>query len=138
MAVLLVDRLTKDRIDDVVAYAASSPLHVQSLTEIFKTDPTALQSLMATYTVKIPVGYQATYTQEIHPNSKRFHHISVSVDRPKKLPSHEAVWAICQEFKIISTDVPFNKFAEQISHLDIETVNSELQAVNIWVEIKTS
>lgn len=133
MAMLVIDDNVRKKIDDIVGYAAADPLKLEPMVAIAKENPESLRNFMATYTIKIPLGYQATYTQEIQRNGRKYHHISISVDRPGKLPSREALHMICEEFKMVPANLSFDQFSQRINHLEIETITETFKAVNIWM-----
>ena len=69
---------------------------------IAQTDIDAYRDMMETLSIDLPVGFHVTYTHERQPNAptptKLCHHISISVERPKKMPLPEAVEMILLEF----------------------------------------
>lgn len=82
-------------------------LNVMPLAEVeaLSSSPLEVQRCAAAgnrlQTIKLPVGYNATYTHETQPEAI-CRHLSVSVDRRGKLPSIEAVQAIMLLFHFVN------------------------------------
>ena len=96
MAVLMVGEAEKQQIKNLIAFAALHPYSTEQLKKIIAGELKAPGD-SALNNISLPVGFNVTYTVEEQPFGKA-RHISVSVDRPGKLPAPEAVDMILEEF----------------------------------------
>jgi hypothetical protein len=96
----------------------------------------AYRDMMATLTLELPVDYRVTYTHEQQPHAGLCHHISISVNRPKKMPHPEAVGMILSEFGMRPLDdTPNGVWIEDINPLT-KAINV-VQPVNVAADAKT-
>lgn len=97
-AALIIGATQRKQIAELRVLAAAN---VQDPTQVINTarrDIKAYRDMMNALTVEIPLGYFVTYTHELQPHHGLCHHISISVDRPRKMPSVEAVEMLLEEF----------------------------------------
>lgn len=98
MAALVIGETQRKQIADLVAVATANPLDARRVKAAADRDLVAYRDMMATLTLELPIGFLVTYTHEQQPQAGLCHHISISVRRPKKMPSPEAVQVILMEF----------------------------------------
>jgi hypothetical protein len=99
MRTLIIGAEEKTAIARVIEFARANPIDARTAMAEAARDEAAWRDKMMRYAVKIPIGFRVCYSHEIQPKGI-FRHISISVDRPKKMPSEHAVALICDEFGI--------------------------------------
>lgn len=118
MPALIIGPTEETAIAELIAVAAATPLDVHGIMAAAGRDQAAFRDAMRTSTIFLPVGYAVTYTQEVQPNAPPpgvCHHISISVDRPGKLPSPEAVEVILDAFRMRPLKDAHGVWVEDIS-----------------------
>lgn len=102
MSALVIGEAQRRQIAELRAFAAANPMDAMASDMIAQTDIDAYRDMMETLSIDLPVGFHVTYTHERQPNAptptKLCHHISISVEQPKKMPLPEAVEMILLEF----------------------------------------
>lgn len=120
---LIIGPTEKAKIKEAVAWAEEHPVPWTRLEGLALSDPSSVVSLddrpagfrasLSSFFVELPIGYLAAYSIEEQP-AGNFRHLSVSVDRPGKLPSPEAVETIAKAFGFTSAlDVPGRTWIEE-------------------------
>lgn len=129
MSALMIGAAERAAIAELVAVASAEP-PFDAKAVIAMTDSQsgvdAIRDYMLTHSLLLPIGFRATYSREIQPNAPPpglCHHLSVSVDRPGKLPSPEAVKMILQEFGMGALD--------EADALWIEEIGPGERAINV-------
>jgi hypothetical protein len=98
MAALLIGEPERQKIAELIAVAAAGVMSPQRALDAANEDLAGYRDMMGRMlSIELPVGYYVTYSHERQP-SGLCHHISVSVDRPGKMPSVEAVNMILEAF----------------------------------------
>jgi hypothetical protein len=112
MRPLIITNDTLTKIKDAVRYAEANPIPWEALRggvlgeevkELKLADRKPGFERPPSQHVLIPMGYRAAFSVEEQP-AGWFHHLSVSVDRPGKLPSVEAVKMIAEGYGIKNWD----------------------------------
>ena len=122
MSALIIGEKQRSAITEMRAFAAADPLDPASVMRTAEKDMGALRGFMGTLSIELPVGYFVTYSHERQPFGLA-QHISVSVNRPHKAPSVEAVEMILEEFGM-------QPLRGSVS-VWIEEVNRTTKAINI-------
>lgn len=99
MPALIIGGEERLAISQLQLLAAATPFDPQQVIAAAARDIQAVRDLMNGYTIKLPVGFNVTYSHENQPPGL-CHHISISVDRRNKLPSPEAVEMILEAFEM--------------------------------------
>jgi hypothetical protein len=126
---LIIGEAERKQIADLRALAAANPQDVVQVQTAANRDIAAFREMMETLSLQLPVGYRIAYSHEMQPKAGLCHHISISVARPKKMPSQEAVEMILQEFGM--------RPMSQSNKLWIEDVDHVTKAINI-VQVASS
>jgi hypothetical protein len=102
MTVLIIGEDERALIAELRAVVeAREPMTAADLLAVAAADIEAFRDAMNMQSVDIPIGYVATYSIEVQPNAPPpgiCRHISISVDRPGKLPHPAAVDMILEAF----------------------------------------
>jgi len=120
---LIIGEVQRQQIAALRALAAANPQNVAQVQTAANRDLGAFRDMMQTLSLHLPVGYHIAYSHEMQPQAGLCHHISISVDRPKKMPSQEAVDMILQEFGM--------KPVRESNSMWIEEINPVTHAINI-------
>ena len=84
--------------------AVAEPIDMPAVIELIRTREGLARHLarMADFTIDLPSIYRATFTIEAGHPAGLCRHLSVSIKRHGRMPSHEAVWMIAEElgFKV--------------------------------------
>jgi hypothetical protein len=97
MSVLAIGATERARIAELLALAAANPVDPATAQATADKDIASYRKFMESMTVVLPVGYYVTYSHE-RQSFGLARHISISMDRPSKMPSIPAVEMILQEF----------------------------------------
>lgn len=120
MAALIIGPDERAAIAELVAVAsAEPPFDPKAVMAMADTEAgvDAIRDYMLTHSLLLPIGYRVTYSREVQPKAPPpglCHHLSISVDRPGKLPSPEAVEMILQEFGMGTLDEADAMWVEDI------------------------
>jgi len=121
MSVLIIDESTKTRAAEVLQWADKHPFTIDDLLDMVNgQSPIAGQR--PPHIMEIPIGYRAVFSIE----QQRGHlikHLSVSVNRPGKLPNEAAIRQIMELFQMAKLED---------CDIRIEGQPGELQSVNVW------
>lgn len=104
MAVLFIGDEQRHQIDELRAFAASTPFDAVALNATSAADMDAFRDMMRQYSMVIPTGNLVFYSHELQPcdgHLVRCHHISISVDRPNMMPSPFVVKEILECFEML-------------------------------------
>jgi hypothetical protein len=93
-----------------------------------KADPAKVRQDNRPLTIRLPRGFEVTYTHERQPGGLLFHHLSVSVDQTSRMPSPEAVDMIMEAFGLEPA-----KFAEALKPR-AEAPGKMRSATMVWTE----
>lgn len=116
MAALVIGETQRRLIAELKAVATANPQDARHAKAAAGRDLAAYRDMMSALTLELPVGFFVTYTHEQQPQAGLCHHISIS--RPKKLPSQEAVGMILSEFGMRPLeDTPGGLWIEDIDPL---------------------
>lgn len=126
MSILALGQSTTDRIAPVVAYAHAHPFSLKDLQEVV-TKGRVLGNDPA-FRCELDFGYRCVFTVECHPVGW-CRHLSISVDRPGKLPAGPAVLAISGLFGL-HRPVDLYAYGEKTA-IFLETLNAPGGAVNV-------
>jgi hypothetical protein len=98
MIALLIGPAERLAIAKLKLTAAAIPLEPAQVLAAAETDLSAVRRMMwDNYTIRLSEGIRVTYSHE-HQPCGLCHHISISVDRPGKVPAPPVVEMILQEF----------------------------------------
>jgi hypothetical protein len=122
MTALLIGPEERVAIAKLRLLAEANPFDPQRVIEAAERDMAAYRAWMDGLSITLPSGYWVTYSHEDQPCG-RCHHISISVDRPNKMPHPEAVQMILREFEM--------KPIGDSLQIWIEHVSPTVRAVNI-------
>lgn len=90
MRALIIGADEQAQIEELRAFAAATPRHAAGAQAAADQNMAAFRDEARTMSIKLPVGYVVTYTQEVQPNAPppgHCHHLSVSVDTPIARPT---------------------------------------------------
>lgn len=97
MEALIIGQKQREQIAELRAVAAATVIDPAAAQQTANADKAAFRDMMAMHSIVLPVGYCVTYSHENQPfGSAR--HISISVDRSRKMPSLQAVEMILASF----------------------------------------
>lgn len=134
MRALVIGEAQKQQIAELKAVAAANPMDAVRSKQTADKDMDAYRDMMRTLSIDLPVGYHVTYTHEVQPEaptpSKLCHHISISVDRPNKMPSVQSVEMILEEFGL--------RPMQQSHGVWIENIDRWFKAINIVQLLETT
>lgn len=99
MPILLMDEAVRERIREVVEYAETHPMTTEDLKDIIAGKKQSAGD-DNNHVIKLSKHYRVVYSQEIQPDGKWYHHLSVSVPgrTQGKMPSIPVVKLIMEEF----------------------------------------
>ena len=123
---LIIGAAQRQQIAELCAVAATNPLDALATLATAGRDLDGFRDMMKMLTLELPRGYVVTYSHEIQPEAPPpglCHHISISVTRPWKLPSPEAVEIILSEFGM--------KPIKGSESIWVETIDPKTKAINI-------
>lgn len=126
MRALIIDDNVKKRVAEVIAFAST---HVYSLADMMAISQKKMPipGDLHEFLIDIPMGYTAVYTMEQQLDGL-YHHLSISVDAPGKLPSIPSAMEICQLFGM--EPVTENQI------YNFEDISPTQQAISIHEKIK--
>lgn len=126
MAALLIDDVIRDRIAAIIAYAIRNPYTTDMLLDL-KNKEHEPAGNEPKYVIDIPIGFRCVYTVDVL-GDDTFRHLSVSVDRPGKLPSIPAVEMLMKEFGFVND-------LNNLYNVFIENTAINEQAINVMEKI---
>lgn len=121
MPALIIDARVLVEVERIRTMALAKPVDMQRLMSVIKLPrgKAVHMKQMVKQTIDIPIGYVATFSMEIHAPRGLARHLSVSVDRPGKLPSMEAVWMIAEAFGFTGALTDCTIWLEELQRDDI-------------------
>lgn len=114
MPALVIGQVQREQIATLRAIAGANPQDPRDVMFAAERGGEVFRAMMALLTVELPIGYFVTYSHETQPIGL-CHHLSVSVRRPNKMPSVEAVEMILEEFGMRPLQTSASIWNEQIS-----------------------
>lgn len=135
MRALIIGEKQRQQIAELIKLAHANPIEMDAaLLEEIARDPPKWQARQKQFELFIPHGFKVVYTREIQHN-RLIDHISVSVDKPGKLPNEHAVALICAALDLdrVGDDIlqPRRPDDSPIIKLWLEEFDPGHKAVNI-------
>lgn len=87
-------------IAELMLLAEANPIEALKAAEAAERDLAGYRDMMGTLSIDIPVGYHVTFSHEIQPSGLHYKHISISIDRPGRMPHPVAVDMILEAFEM--------------------------------------
>ena len=122
MRILILDGETKDKLQNLVAYAENNPLTMDDLLDTYNKQLAPVGD-MSGHVVNLPFGFRVVYSIEQQVKGD-VRHLSISVDDEGKLPNDVAVREV---MKLIGFKNELEKCI-----IKLEEIGPNRQAINVW------
>ena len=135
MSVLVIGPTEKTSIAKLIDVATAKPLDVEELIAFSERDLKEYKLWMMRYTIDIPFDFRVTYTHERQP-SGLFHHISISLGMPNRVPSEHAIDMIALAFNLKRPGQRFTEWAKNnVARFWIEDYSNKRKALNFLIPL---
>lgn len=103
MTALLLGPDERNKLAVLRAYADENPMNVQLILQLTRSETGRRMHLkrMERFSVTIPAAFVVTYSIELGHPPGACRHLSVSICRPGRVPTPEAVWMLASELGFV-------------------------------------